>query len=174
MWKWLTLALALIVAWMVATPAVTVYQMRSAAAEHDGEALATYIDFPAVRDDLKDQLNARIARQAADETGDEWLGSVGGMLAGFFVSKAVDALVTPAAVIQLMRGDLPSLQAPKREDAPPPDEPGRGEPFGKARYRYEAWDKFAVIVPASNGGELRFILRRHGLGWKLTAIKLPA
>ena len=49
------------VGYILATPYLTVYQMKIAAENQDGEALSEHIDFPVLRQNLKDQLNARLA-----------------------------------------------------------------------------------------------------------------
>ena len=65
--------------WWFGSPWWTLWRMREAAEAGDAEALAAYIDFPALRASTREQLG---------------LGPLGGALAG----PAVDALVSPAAL----------------------------------------------------------------------------
>src|SRR5687768_4169375 len=80
-----TIALAAILlvllagAWWSGSPWWTLWRMREAAEAGDAEALAGYIDFPALRASTREQLG---------------LGPVGGLLA----APAVDALVSPEAL----------------------------------------------------------------------------
>lgn len=72
--------LALLAAgWWFGSPWWTLWRMREAAEAGDSEALAAYIDFPALRASTRAQLG---------------LGPLGSALAG----PAVDALVSPAAL----------------------------------------------------------------------------
>lgn len=72
--------LALLAAgWWFGSPWWTLWRMREAAQAGDSEALAAYVDFPALRASTRAQLR---------------LGPVGGLLAG----PAVDALVSPEAL----------------------------------------------------------------------------
>jgi len=70
--------LALLAAgWWFGSPWWTLWRMREAARAGDSDALAAYVDFPALRASTRNQL-----------------GPVGGLLAG----PAVDALVSPQAL----------------------------------------------------------------------------
>jgi len=166
---WPLLLIALLAVYAAASPLVTYYQMRAAVQQRDAEALAEYIDFPAVRQDLKDQLNAETGSRIADQADNDTLAVLGGLFASVVVDKAVDAFVTPAGLAELMKGDIPKTGSAKRERTGDKEQ----ERADEVRFRYLSWDKFAVIVPHGSGREIRFILRRRGLGWKLTAIKLP-
>jgi hypothetical protein len=63
--------------WWFGSPWWTLWRMREAAQAGDGEALAAYVDFPALRASTRKQL---------------------GPLGGVFARPAVDALVSPAAI----------------------------------------------------------------------------
>ena len=73
--------------WWFGAPWWTLWRMREAAQAGDAEALASYIDFPALRASTRAKLAPR-------------LGPLGGVLAG----PAVDALVSPAALRLALRG----------------------------------------------------------------------
>ncbi|HEX8381283.1 MAG TPA: DUF2939 domain-containing protein [Allosphingosinicella sp.] len=74
--------LALLAAgWWFGSPWWTLWRMREAAEAGDSEALAAYIDFPALRASTQAQIRPR-------------LGPLGGLLAG----PAIDAAISPAAL----------------------------------------------------------------------------
>lgn len=166
---WPLLVIALLAAYAVASPFVTYYQMRDAAQRHDADALAEYIDFPAVRQDLKDQLNTEAGRRIAGHVDNDALAVLGSLFASVVVDKAVEAFVTPSGLAELMKGDIPKTAgaAGKR-----PEGAGQ-ERADKVRFRYASWNRFTVTVSDESGREIRFVLRRRGLGWMLTAIRLP-
>jgi hypothetical protein len=81
--------LALLAAgWWFGSPLWTLWRMREAARAGDAQALAAYVDFPALRASTRRQLRPR-------------LGPLGGLLAG----PAVDAVISPEALrLALLHG----------------------------------------------------------------------
>lgn len=156
--------------YVAAAPYITVHQMKSAAKNHDGEALSEYIDFPSVRQSLKDQMNAKLIKDMAtdEKMKDNPLADLGVAFAGIMVDKMVEAYVTPAGVTQLMSGEKPK----------PAEAIGAGSSSGRkifsdASMSYESLNKFVVNVKGGTNEDGKFILRRHGIGWKLTEIIIP-
>lgn len=166
----------LLLAWCIAMPWITVSQIRTAAQDRDGQALAQHVDFDSVRASLKDQLNALVLRKMGNE-GKELnpLAALVAPLAGAVVNKMVDAYATPAGVAQLLAGDTP------REAGPSPQEntnagPGSTDEDGprraKASMAYRGMNRF-VVTSHGRRGDTQFVLGRRGLTWKLTEIILP-
>jgi len=152
--------------YFAAAPYITVHQMKSAAESHDGEALSEHIEFPSVRQSLKDQMNAMIMKEMAkDKIKDSTFAVLGGAFAGVVVDKIVEAYVTPAGITQLMAGEKP-----KSSKGREPDGSFRRKPLSDSSMSYESLDKFVVKVKGVPGEERRFVLRRRGIGWKLTEI----
>ncbi len=155
--------------YVATAPYITVHQMKSAAESQDGEALSEYIEFPSVRQSLKDQMNAMFMKEMAKEkTKDNPFSALGAAFGGVIVEKMVDAYVTPAGISQLMAGEKPK----STEEGGPYSSFGR-EPLTDASMSYESVDKFVVKVKGGTGEEGKFVLRRRGIGWKLTEIIVP-
>lgn len=154
--------------YLAAAPYITVYRMKSAAENRDAETLSEFIEFPSVRQSLKDQLNANIAQEMAsdNEMADNPFAAIGSALAGTLVEKMVDAYVTPAGITRLMAGE--SLK-PDRTDS---GNSGR-DPFADASMGYQSFDKFAVTVRDDDGEDIKFVLSRRGIGWRLTDVIVP-
>ena len=168
----LGIAAGLFAIYAAAAPYITVHQMKSAAKNHDGEGLSEHVEFPSVRQSLKDQMNAMLAKKMAEDEDlkDNPFAVVGAAFAGMMVDKMVDAYVTPAGITQLMAGEKPQPL------------PGQGEekssgsdrtPWADASMSYESLGKFVVRVKGNDGGEGQFVLRRRGLSWKLTDVIVP-
>ncbi len=162
----------LLAIYIATAPYITVYQMKSAAEKHDGEALSEYIEFPSVRQSLKDQMNAMFAKKMAEdeEIKNNPFAALGAAFAGMIVDKMVDAYVTPAGITQLMAGEKPKSEADKGGSNTDHSE---RKPFSDASMSYESFDKFVVKIKGTDGGEGKFVLRRQGIGWKLTDIIIP-
>jgi Protein of unknown function (DUF2939) len=155
--------------YIAASPYITVHQLKSAAERHDGEALSEHIEFPSVRQSLKDQVNAMLMKEMAkDEMKDNPFAALGAAFGGFMVDKMVEAHVTPACITQLMVGEKPK-----------PTEEGESggssarKPLSDASMSFESLNKFVVQVKDDNGKESKFVLRRRGISWKLTEIIVP-
>lgn len=155
--------------YVAAAPYITVHQMKSAAESHDGEALSEHIEFPSVRQSLKDQMNAMFMKEMAkDEMKDNPFAALGAALAGAMVDMMVEAYVTPAGITQLMAGEKPKPAQGGESGG------GSGrKPLSDASMAYESLDKFVVKVKGGTGEEGKFVLRRRGFGWKLTEIIIP-
>ena len=90
------------------------------------------------------------------------------------VNKMVDAFVTPTGITQMMAGEKPNPDSinPSTQPASHSGSDYR-KPWANAAMGYESLNKFVVKVKDDKGDEGKFILRRKGLGWKLTQIIIP-
>lgn len=167
----------LVLAYIVALPYIAVYQIRDAVKNHDSTALSEYIDFPSVRQSLKDQLNAMLmGKMQSDDTKSNPFAALGMAFAAPLVDKMVEAYVTPAGVAQLMEGEKPSLK--KKKMAMPVDgntadtsnEAEKEKPLDDVALGYKSSNRFEVEDKKKG---LRVVLRRQGLDWKVTEIILP-
>lgn len=164
------------VLYIAAAPYITVYQIRQAAEDRDAEGLSEHIDFPSVRQSLKDQMNAKVMASTSEDLKDNPFAAFGAALAGAMVDKMVDAYVTPAGITQMMKGEKP-VGGKARENVSA-ETTGSGhqadkKPFDNASMTYEGLSKFVVEVKDGSKEPVRFILRRDGISWKLSEIGLP-
>lgn len=167
----LGLTVILIAGYVVASPFITVYQMKAAAEKNDGEALSEHIDFSSLRQSIKDQVNAMFLDKMTNDKnlkGNPYAG-LAMVFAGAFVDKAVDSYVTPDGITKLMAGERVSLEDRNQSNK----EKAKNEPLKDASFAYESTDKFVVTIANKPDEQIRFILRRRGLEWKLAEIKLP-
>lgn len=165
-----------VVAYVVATPYITVYQIKEAAEKRDAVALSRHIDFPSVRQSLKDQMNASISKKiGGDENAkDNFLATLGKEIGGMFVDKVVEVYVTTSGIRQLMVGEKPEVievdvPASESSDKPEPTE----KPLSHSSMSYESFDRFVVHHKNKAGKEGQFVLHRQGIQWKLSEIILP-
>ncbi len=165
-----TLAVAAL--WGLA-PVFAARSLVQAARTGDEAALARRVDFPAFRQSLKDELNARLlAEMRVKGGGDDALSGLGMLLAPTVVSGAVDAFVTPQAVAVMVR----SGKAPR---AGPADVQADASDAGaevKLAYGYRDLNTFAVTLTRKDrpGEPVVLLMERRGVvDWKLAAIDLP-
>jgi Protein of unknown function (DUF2939) len=139
--------LALLAAgWWFGSPWWTLWRMREAAQAGDSQALAAYIDFPALRASTREQLGSK-------------LGPLGGLVAG----PALDAAISPDA-LALALGNGRGRSSGGRTGAGG----AAGEPEEIEIDRTGA-SEFRV-----KGRRSDLVFRRHGLGWKLEEIRLSS
>lgn len=159
----------LVVICIAGAPYFTVHQIKAAAKNREGEALCEHIDFPSVRQSLKEQMNSMFIKEMSnDKMKDNPFAALGVAFAGVMVDKMVEAYVTPAGITQLMVGEKPQT-----EGGVEPRSSTAKEPLSDATMSYESLNKFVVTVKGNTGEEGKFVLRRRGLSWKLTEIVMP-
>lgn len=167
--KTIFIVAALLVGWAIASPYVVSTQMKSAAEARDGEALSEHIEFPTLRQNVKDQLNAGMAKEMVNEVESNPFAAMGAAFGAMMVEGMVDAFVTPASITEMMKGEAPNEA--RKQSSSEGAEPG--DSFKDAKLSYKSWDKFTIAVPAEDGKITSFVLQRRGLGWKLTNIVIP-
>lgn len=159
--------------YLAASPYITAHNMKEAAENNNGEALSEHIDFPSVRQSLKDQMNVMLVKQMNEDEDlkDNPFAALGSAFAGVMVEKMVDSFVTPAGLIQMMEGEGPVTGESGAGEA---EEDPQQEPFENADMYYESLHKFVIQVKDDDVEEVRFIMRRRGIvDWKLTEIFIP-
>lgn len=166
------------VAW-AAAPVVAAQGLIHAAKAGDARKLERLVDFPALRESLKDELNAEVAarmRRDPDMAGSP-LGGLGMMLAPMILSGAVDTLVTPQVVADMVRtAEAPDPTRPPAETVPERNDKADADDIHQA-WGYRDLDHFAVTLTDRDRPDqhLALILERRGLfAWKLAAVDLQS
>jgi hypothetical protein len=160
-------------AW-AAAPVIAAQALIRAAKAGDEEKIERLVDFPSLRESLKEELETTlVARMRADpRVTESGLGGLGMMLAPMLVSGAVDVLVTPEVVADMVR----------TAEAPDPTRPADPAPTDKAdsddihqSWGYRSLNEFAVTLTDRDRPDdrLALILERRGLfDWKLAAVDI--
>ncbi|MBO9501035.1 DUF2939 domain-containing protein [Brevundimonas sp. A19_0] len=162
-------------AWAL-SPVFAMQALTRAAEQGDEQALDRLVDFAAVRQSLKDELNARMmAEMRADDSGVDpaWAG-LGMLLGPAIVSGAIDAVVTPQGVATMVR----TAEAPEPEDVlnRPEASPGKTEDDVRKSWTYRGANRVEVRLTTTDRPDQPLILNmdRQGLfGWRLVEIDLP-
>ncbi|WP_414445038.1 DUF2939 domain-containing protein [Burkholderia sp. 22PA0106] len=174
-----------------ASPYLALRDLKQAVDARDAQAISRYVDYPALRISLKQQLADELMRRIDLQRHDNPLAMLGAMIGSALIGPLVDAYATPEGVAALLsglppRGDPgehpPTLDQPAPAPTPAPPAsaapPASGVPgpsaAPQANAAYQGVDEF-VVVYQRNAGDARYaaIFRRSGLfGWKLSAIDL--
>lgn len=150
--------------WYFASPAYAMSQLRDAAMEGDADELEEHIDFPAVRESVKGQMQAMMMAEMQKQAEDNPFGAMGGMFAMGIVGTVVDNMVTPSGMAAMIK------QGKMQRDPAEADRPS--EPI-EWEIERDGFDRFyARPVGRDTKAGLKF--ERDGLGWKLTGLEMPA
>lgn len=159
-----------------ASPLLAVRGLVSAAKAGDESALDQRVDFPALRQSMKNEMNARLVAEMRKDLGDHdrALGGLGMLLAPSLISSAVDNLITPKAVAAMVT----EAREPRASDAVGQATPKPGDAGDeiKRSYGYRSLDTFAVTLsqPRHPDRKLSLLLERRNLFfWKLAGVELP-
>lgn len=181
---------ALLIAGYLASPIFALRSLTEAAKAGDKARLESAVDFPAVRESLKQQLRATMTRKIESDPKlrDSPFAAFGQMLLVGVVDKAVDAYATPDAIAAMVANSEPPRNLGGAESrpaaAPPASQPeapaaarSKDRSNIEVHYGYQDLDHFRATYRDRRDGDQEpfgLILRRQGLfGWKLVKIELP-
>lgn len=158
-----------------AAPGVAFFGLRSAAETNDAAGLARLVDYAAVRQSLRPQLDGNPAALAPAPTFlEDPIGAVRRQIEQAAAPQApdVEAYLTPAALAALTRGE--GRYASQRASGPQPSAGAAttGGPMPKPVY----WgmNRARMSVADEGGSETIFTFERKGaFEWKLVHIGLP-
>jgi hypothetical protein len=163
------LLLILAVGYIAAGPFLTVWAIKTAIVEQDAEKLSENIEFTALRQNLKDQLNTTMMKNIAAELKGNPFAALAAGLSTKMADGIVDSLVTPNGLAAVMEGKKPSKK--ESEDNASPIK--KDSLFKNARFSYDSTSKFSIWIPDAKGKDARIVLQRNGLSWKLVNIVIP-
>jgi len=163
-----------VIAW-AASPVLAAQALIRAAKAGDADRIEQLVDFPALRQSLKDELTAELAAHMRRDPrmADSRLGGLGMILAPMLLSGAVDAAVTPEVVAQMVTtAEAPD---PTVRDQPEPGDAVDGGDDIHQSWGYRDLNAFAVTLTDRDHPDQRLalILERRGLfAWKLAAVDI--
>lgn len=159
---WLILGL-LGISSLINGPYLSLSRLDKALHMQDEQQLQECIDFPRLREHLKQQIDARNLEPNSSALETSPLAVVGRSFASSMAENLVDTLLAPEGLIRLL------------QPAPETEGPAAAEPpslFRYARTAFASVNRFWVWVPSAQG-EVQLTLQREGLTWRLTELRLP-
>ena len=154
------------------SPYLALYQMRDAIAREDYDVLNEYIDYDALRENLKGQFTVQVTEEMSRDSKYR-KGPLGGgaatLLVATLVGRLVDVFVQPHVIEILLRNGT-ALDPPRRSRGTVPLQP-------RIESGYDGMNRFVVAFVRGNRSEdtTRLVLRRQWLFvWKVTSISVDA
>ncbi len=156
----------------VASPYQVIAEIRRGMQEGKPDVLRQHIDFEALRESIKGQINAGLMGNVAS-TDDEnrGLATFGALLVGVLVGPMVDLFITPEAIVMMAQGEKPKGRGKSSKSRKKAEE----QSFEHFQGQYEAWNRFVVSVPSEDGkSQVDFVFNREQMTeWKLSALRMP-
>jgi len=152
------------------SPYFSLWRLRAALDSGDRDSLESRIDFPSVRESLKDQLRIHMAKSMAEDKDlkDNPFGGLAAAFAPMMVNYVVDNFVTPSGISALI-GDSKSALAKDPDSTSPPPTQKKSIDWSKMHYAFfTSPTQFMVDI---DGTKLRF--RFTGFGWQLKKLEVP-
>lgn len=160
------------ISYIAISPLLVVNQIKVGIEEKNSELLSKNIDFPILRENIKEQLNAAMMAKVTSEMENNPFGVLAAGLASKMADGIIDSFITPSGLSSLMQGKEPSKSPVETPSSSSLN--NEEELFQDARYSYDSINRFSVWVLNENDEEIGFILRRNGVEWKLVNIIIPA
>src|ERR1700674_589080 len=161
------------------SPEITIYQLRQAVKDKDDGALSEHIDFPALRESLRNQLQLVVANaMAVKDREDNPFAALGVMLAEKMIGGIVDSIVSPAAIrMSFQLQTAPTAQSEAKHDASGspqgPDQSASPDIGPSFTVHSRGLSRF-VLVQRRGNLSIHYTFRRERLTWKLVSMDLPA
>jgi hypothetical protein len=114
-----------------ASPYIALNRLKRAADARDAETVNEYVDFPALRDSLKQQVTGLLVRRLDGQHNGNPLAAIGAMIGVALIGPLVDAYATPDGVAALLNG-IPPRGEPGERPPEPPSAAASNEPSGSA------------------------------------------
>jgi Protein of unknown function (DUF2939) len=178
--RWATIAISLFVTAYFVSPYVNAYWLAQAFKTGDRDALEKYIDWPVIRQKLKEELAAKLANNAfgsgAEKTdlgssqGEELGKGLVGLLGPTMINNMVDSYVTPAGLSTMIKSNKSGSGPAEKLDAN----------FFKNVKESVTWAFFdsptgfvVHVQPKDKPEVLKLKFGFYGNGWKLNSFVLP-
>lgn len=169
-WSIAAFLLALLV-YLYASPYIAINSIKNAAQAGDSEKLSKYIDYPSVRQSFKDQMNAMMVKEMANQEHNDWA-ALGAMLASTMVDKMVDGIVTPEGMALMLQGKNLKDGLPQSTNTSQSEtEEVLGTDYTK---KYTGFNSFEIMIKDKEQSKsVKIHMVRDGLSWKINKIAMP-
>ena len=145
--------------WFYLSPWLAMKDLADAAEARNTAELEASIDFPALRENTRAQLDTSIA-----PTGDGLIDGIGGAILGSVGDAAVDALITPEGMVTIITTGAVATSLL------PPDLRNRELTWSVEREDLSHFRGVSTYDDGSAGPVLMF--ERRGLGWQVVAMEV--
>ena len=166
---WLVGLLVIFAIYLYVSPYLVLNNIKNAAEQGDADKLSGYIDFPSVKQSMKDQVKAAMVKELASSKEQDGFEALGTMLGAAMIDPLIDGLVTPDGVALMLQGQ--KLDFDLNNDTPEDKPKSKNEDIDY-KAGYLSFNRFKVqVIGADDPNEsIDVIMHRDWLSWKVTSI----
>ena len=166
---WLASLLVIFAIYLYASPYIALYNIKHAAEQKDADKLSGYIDFPSVKQSMKDQVKAAMVEEITASDEQDGFEALGTMLAAAMIDPLIDGLVTHDGLALMLQGQ--KLDFDLNNETPEDKRKAKNKDIDY-KAGYLSFNRFKVqIIDANDPDEsLDVIMHRDWLSWKVTRI----
>ena len=96
-----------VLGWIYASPYIALDRLKRAADARDAQTVSQYVDFPLLRESLKDQVGQLLTRKIDIQKSGNPLAMIGAMIGAALIGPLVDSYATPDGVAAILNGIPP-------------------------------------------------------------------
>lgn len=169
-WSIVAVVLA-ILAYLYASPYIALNSIKNTAQAGDSDTVSKYIDYSSVRQSFKDQMNVVMMKEMGKHENNGFA-ALGAMLASSMVEKMVDALVTPEGMTMMLQGK--NLKESAKGSVQQESSETQDEHKPDYKSGYTSLNDFEVVIKDQDKAkEVKVMMVRDGLSWKINKIAVP-
>ena len=150
------LVVGLFAGWYYLSPGWALKSMVEAAEKNDAERFSSYVDYPALKKDVADELSGHIDAEAKRRGGTE--GEIMRAIGRTMVPRVAEKMASPEGMKAAL-ASFSAVQGGKKAERDKPTITRTG--FG------------SFTVGSTNAPGSALVFERRGLGWKLVGIDTP-
>ncbi|HEE6180586.1 TPA: DUF2939 domain-containing protein [Acinetobacter baumannii] len=160
-----------IVGYLYASPYLVLNSIKTAAQNGESEKVSQYIDYPSVRQSFKDQINAMMMKEMANQK-DDGFAALGAMLASTMADKMIDGIVTPEGMTLMLKGK--NLKDAEQDSQDTQTAETQEQPKPEYEAGYTSMNDFEVVIKDQDQSkQVKVLMARDGLSWKIHKIAVP-
>lgn len=161
--------LVLMIGYIAAGPFVTFSAIKTSIREQDSVKLSENIDFSKLRKNLKEQLIVAMMKDSVKKLKNNPYQALAAVIARKTADGIVDSFVTPSGIASIMEENEPAINGGTESMTPP----NKDNAFNNTRFSYDSMNSFSIWFTNEKGKEIRLVLNREGVAWKLVNIIIP-
>lgn len=170
------LIIILILGYLAASPYIVLNNIKKSIDANDSKAVASYIDFPSVRQSLKVQLNQQLQDQqkSLENQDNDPFAELSNLFAATMVDKIIDTALTPENLTVLLQGKTLEKSLDLEESSKNENEVDNSKNDVSYITSYKSFNRFQVDIKkdSSANPDVSLVMNRDGLTWKITELVL--
>lgn len=167
----------LVVGYLFASPYIAIHQIKEAAQSENIEKLSSYIDYPSVRQSMKDRMIAHMHKEmAAEKNSNDGFTELRAIFASAIVDKLVNVLVKPESMALLLQGKNLKKLYPNQDQSLAKDYTANTTTNIDYSIKYHSLNHVSVNIHDKDNPKKKdsiIKMERDGLSWKVKAFELP-